>query len=310
MKSLVIGTRGSKLALWQAHWVEEQLAAVGIASRIKVIKTTGDKATEATLAKLSRTTGTKGVFTKEIDQALIKGAIDIAVHSLKDLPTENHRQLVIAAYPERGDPRDAIVGFPLKELPEGAKVGTGSLRRMSQLRRLRPDVQVLEIRGNVDTRLKKLETKKYDALILAAAGLRRLGLEDRITEVLEPAVMCPAVGQGIVAVQVRAKDDEIRAALAPLNHSMTEIAARAERTLLAALGVGCQVPLGGHATLQGDRLRLSAMVVSEDGSKLFCRVVEGSPTNPEALGEETARKLLALGAHELIGGTVRTAKAR
>ena len=309
MKSLIIGTRGSKLALWQAHWVEQQLAAAGIPSRIKVIKTAGDKATEATLAKLTRTTGTKGVFTKEIDRALVKGKIDIAVHSLKDLPTDGPRQLDIAAFPERGDPRDALVGFPLKELPEGAKVGTGSLRRASQLRRLRPDVSVVDIRGNVDTRLKKLETKKYDALVLAAAGLRRLGLEERITEVLEPAVMCPAVGQGIVAVQIRAKDDEIRTVLAPLNHHMTEVAARAERTLLATLGVGCQVPLGGHAALQGDRLRLSAMVVSEDGNKLFCRVVEGSPTNPEALGEETAKKLLALGAAEIIGAPVRAAKA-
>jgi hydroxymethylbilane synthase len=177
------------------------------------------------------------------------------------------------------------------------------------LRRLRPDVQVLEIRGNVDTRLKKLETKKYDALVLAAAGLHRLGLEDRIAETLEPAVMCPAVGQGIIALMIRAKDDEIRTVLAPLNHHMTEVAARAERTLLATLGVGCQVPLGGHAALQGDRLRLSAMVVSEDGNKLFCRVVEGSPTNPEALGEETAKKLLALGAAEIIGAPVRAAKA-
>jgi hydroxymethylbilane synthase len=309
MKPLVIGTRGSKLALWQATWVEEQLSAAGVPSRIKIIKTTGDKATETALTKLARTTGTKGIFTKEIDQALIKGTIDIAVHSLKDLPTEMHKLLTIAAYPERGDPRDAIVGFPLKEIPEGAKVGTGSLRRMSQLRRLRPDVQVLEIRGNVDTRLKKLETKKYDALILAAAGLHRLGLEDRITETLEPAVMCPAVGQGIIALMIRAKDDEIRTVLAPLNHHMTEVAARAERTLLATLGVGCQVPLGGHAALQGDRLRLSAMVVSEDGSKLFCRVVEGSPTNPEALGEEAAKKLLALGAAEIIGAPVRSAKA-
>ena len=300
MKSLVIGTRGSKLAMWQAEAVQEQLGASGIPSRIKVIKTTGDKATETALAKLSRTTGTKGVFTKEIDQALLKGTIDIAVHSLKDLPTELPKRLEIAAYLERADPRDALIGHPLKEMPEGAKVGTGSLRRSSQLRRLRPDVKVVEIRGNVETRLKKLDTAKYDALLLAAAGLHRLGLADRIAETLEPAVMCPAVGQGIIATVIRAKDDAIRAVLTPLNHRETAIAARAERTLLATLGLGCQVPLGGHASMQGDRLRLSALVVSEDGSKLFCRVVEGSPTNPEALGEETAQKLLALGADEII----------
>jgi hydroxymethylbilane synthase len=309
MKPLVIGTRGSKLALWQAQWIQEQLAAAGIPSRIKVIKTTGDKATETSLAKLARTTGTKGVFTKEIDQALLKGTIDVAVHSLKDLPTEMNKKLDIAAFPERGDPRDAIVGYPLKELPEGAKVGTGSMRRASQLKRLRPDVTVVDVRGNVDTRLKKLEGGKFDALVLAAAGLQRLGLEARISEILEPAIMCPAVGQGVVAVVIRAKDDAIRAVLEPLNHAETSVTARAERSLLTTLGLGCQVPLGGHASIQGDRLRLSAMVVSEDGNKLYCRVVEGSPSNPEALGVETAEKLLALGADEIIRGVSKTAKA-
>jgi hydroxymethylbilane synthase len=167
----------------------------------------------------------------------------------------------------------------------------------------------LEVRGNVDTRLKKLDSGKFDALVLAAAGLQRLGLEARITEILEPAIMCPAVGQGVVAVVIRAKDDAIRAVVEPLNHADTSVTARAERSLLATLGLGCQVPLGGHASIQGDRLRLSAMVVSEDGNKLYCRVVEGSPSNPEALGVETAQKLLALGADVVIKGVSKTAKA-
>jgi len=301
MKPIVIGTRGSQLAMWQAQWVADELEALGVSSRIKVIKTTGDKMGARALAKLVATTGVKGVFTKEIDEALIKSRIDIAVHSLKDLPTESDKRLALGAIPERGNPRDALVGAELKAFEEGARIGTSSLRRASQFRRLRPDLKVEDVRGNVDTRLKKLDEGRYDGLILAAAGLERLGLEERIAETLETNVMCPAIGQGAIGIQVRAKDKGILEIIAPLDHEETRTAVTAERTLLKALGGGCQVPLGGYAMIQGDRLRLSAMIVSEDGRRSFCRVVEGSPSNPSALGEETAEKLLSLGAGEIMG---------
>jgi hydroxymethylbilane synthase len=287
--------------MWQAQWVADELEALGVSSRIKVIKTTGDKMGARALAKLVATTGVKGVFTKEIDEALIKSRIDIAVHSLKDLPTESDKRLALGAIPERGNPRDALVGAELKAFEEGARIGTSSLRRASQFRRLRPDLKVEDVRGNVDTRLKKLDEGRYDGLILAAAGLERLGLEERIAETLETNVMCPAIGQGAIGIQVRAKDKGILEIIAPLDHEETRTAVTAERTLLKALGGGCQVPLGGYAMIQGDRLRLSAMIVSEDGRRSFCRVVEGSPSNPSALGEETAEKLLSLGAGKIMG---------
>ena len=301
MKPIVIGTRGSQLAMWQAQWVAEQLEALGVSSRIKVIKTTGDKMGARALAKLVATTGVKGVFTKEIDEALIKSRIDIAVHSLKDLPTQSDKRLTLGAIPERGNPRDALVGAELKAFEEGARIGTSSLRRASQFRRLRPDLKVEDVRGNVDTRLKKLDEGRYDGLILAAAGLERLGLEERIAETLETNVMCPAIAQGAIGIQVRSKDKVIQEIIEPLDHEETRTAVTAERTLLEALGGGCQVPLGGYAMIQGDRLRLSAIVVTEDGRRSFSRVVEGSPTNPAALGEETAEKLLSLGAGDIMG---------
>ena len=195
---LVIGSRGSQLALWQAHWIEERLAALGFPSRIEIIKTTGDKVTGVPLGSI----GGKGVFTKEIEDALLAGQIDLAVHSMKDLPTEIPAGLEIAAIPEREDPRDAMVGRTLAGLRIGAKVGTSSLRRTSQLRRLRPDLEIESIRGNVDTRLRKLDEGQYEAIVLAAAGLTRLGLSGRIAEPLAPEVMCPAVGQGALAVEV------------------------------------------------------------------------------------------------------------
>lgn len=296
MKPVAIGTRGSPLAMWQAQWVSDQLEALGVSSRIKVIKTTGDKLSARAFAKLVSTTGVKGVFTKEIDEALIKRHIDIAVHSLKDLPTKSDRRLALGAVPERGDARDALVGGELKGFSEGARIGTSSLRRAAQFRRLRPKVKVEEIRGNVDTRLKKLDEGHYEGLILAAAGLQRLGLEERIAETLEPNVMYPAIGQGAIGIQVRARDKGMQEIIAPLNHQETRAAVTAERSLLDALSGGCQVPLGGYASIRGDRLRLSAMVVSQDGRRSFCRVVEGSTTTPSAVGEETAERLLSMGA--------------
>src|SRR5215471_11251377 len=216
---LVIASRGSQLALWQARWVQSQLAGLGHECRIEIIKTTGDKITDVPLAKV----GTKGLFTKEIEEALLDGRADLAVHSLKDLPTELPAGLVLAAVPEREDPRDAIVGKRLADLPAGARVGTSSLRRSAQLRRLRPDLTVESVRGNLDTRLRKLDQGQYDAIVLAAAGLKRLGWADRIAEILDSGSMCSAVGQGALAIETRAEGQGFDACR-PLDHAPTRAA--------------------------------------------------------------------------------------
>ena len=300
MKPVTIGTRGSKLALWQAHWIEERLKDRNVPTRIEIIKTTGDKITNVTLAKVGSETGLKGVFTKEIEEALIAGSIDLAVHSLKDLPTELDPRLAVNCIPKRADPRDALVGMTLAELPKGATVGTSSLRRAAQMRHLRPDVQVEDIRGNVDTRLRKLDEGRYDAILLASAGLHRLGWQDRIAEILEPEVMLPAVGQGALGVETRADDEAIHELLSPLDDPETRIAVTAERALLAALGGGCQVPLGAHAILDGERLSLLGVVVSQDGRQTVRAAVTGAGDAPEALGQAAAARLLERGARDLI----------
>ena len=300
MNSLVIGTRGSKLAMWQAQWIEQRLKALGTPTQIQIIKTSGDKITDVALAKVGSKTGLKGVFTKEIEEGLLDRRVDIAVHSLKDLPAEIDSRLAIAAIPERADPRDALVGKKLDELGEGARIGTSSLRRAAQLRRLRPDVQVEDIRGNVDTRLRKLDEGQYDAVLLAAAGLERLGWRDRVAEILEPSVMCPAIGQGALAVQIRADDTATRKLVSSLNDPATQTAVSAERALLAALGGGCQVPLGGHARLYEGSLTLSAIVVSPDGSQSVATDIQGDPHEPEALGRKAADNLRRQGASEII----------
>ena len=264
---LTIASRGSQLALWQARWVEARLSELGHQCHIEIIKTTGDKITDTPLAQLGATTGGKGLFTKEIEEALLDGRADLAVHSLKDLPTELPKGLAIAAVPERDDPRDALIGRTLAELESGETVGTSSLRRAAQLRRLRPDLRLESIRGNVDTRLRKLDEGQYAAIVLAAAGLRRLGWADRIAEILPPETMCPAVGQGALAIETRA-DGPARAACAALDHADTHAAVAAERAFLRALGGGCQVPIGAYAsrggpsppsTRLGDRVRWFAV---------------------------------------------------
>ena len=292
---LVIASRGSQLALWQAHWVERQLTAAGHACRIEIIKTTGDKITDVPLAKV----GTKGLFTKEIEEALLDGRADLAVHSLKDLPTELPEGLVLAAVPEREDPRDAIVGRRLADLPQGAKVGTSSLRRSAQLRKLRPDLVVESVRGNLDTRLRKLDEGRYDAILLAAAGLKRLGWADRIAEILEPSVMCSAVGQGALAIETRSSGAGLLAC-APLDHPDTHAAVTAERGVLGALGGGCQVPIGAHAVVQAGRLRLQAIVASPDGSELIRAESEGASADAEAIGHALGEELLARGARRIL----------
>ena len=301
MKPVTIGTRGSKLALWQARWIEQQLKDRNIPTRIEIIKTTGDKITDVALAKLGSETGLKGVFTKEIEEALIGGSIDLAVHSLKDLPTELDSRLAVRIIPKRADPRDALAGMTLAELPKGARVGTSSLRRAAQMRRLRPDVEVAGIRGNIDTRLRKLDEGRYDAILVAAAGLHRLGWQDRIAQILEPNLMLPAVGQGALGIETRAGDDAINELLSPLDDPETRIAVTAERALLAALGGGCQMPLGAHTVLEGDQLTLLGVVLGQDGKQAVRTAVTGEAGAPEALGQAAAAQLLEKGARDLIG---------
>ena len=292
---LVIASRGSQLALWQAHWVQGELAARGHQSRIEIIKTTGDKVTDVPLAKV----GTKGLFTKEIEEALLDGRADLAVHSLKDLPTELPAGLVLAAVPPREDPRDAIVGKRLADLPAGAKVGTSSLRRAAQLRKTRPELIVESVRGNLDTRLRKLDEGQYDAIVLAAAGLRRLGWADRIAETLGPEVMCPAVGQGALAIETRAAGAGFDAARA-LDDADTHAAVLAERGVLGSLGGGCQVPIGAHARIEGGRLFLLGLVASPDGSEAIRAEAEGPPEDAEALGRALGAALLERGAKRIL----------
>jgi hydroxymethylbilane synthase len=292
---LVIASRGSQLALWQAHWVQSQLAALGRETRIEIIKTTGDKITDVPLAKV----GTKGLFTKEIEEALLDGRADLAVHSLKDLPTELPAGLVLAAVPQREDPRDAIVGKRLADLPAGARVGTSSLRRSAQLRKLRPDLVIESVRGNLDTRLRKLDEGQYDAIVLAAAGLKRLGWEDRIAEAFDADVMCSAVGQGALAIETRSHGAGHDACKA-LDHSATHSAVLAERGVLGSLGGGCQVPIGAHARIENGRLHLLGLVAAPDGSELIRAEIDGPVSEAEALGRTLGGELLERGARRIL----------
>ena len=290
---IVIGSRGSQLALWQARWVQSQLALSGVESRIEIIRTTGDKITDVPLAKV----GSKGLFTKEIEDALLDGSVDLAVHSLKDMPTELPAGLTLAAIPEREDVRDAIIGCTLDELPHGAKVGTSSLRRTAQLRALRPDLEVESVRGNVDTRLRKLDEGQYRAILLAAAGLRRLGWADRIDEYIGEEKMCPAVGQGALAIETR--EDRTDVAIG-LEHSSTRACITAERALLGALGGGCQVPIGANAVLLDGTLHLRAIVAAQDGSQIIRGTMEGPSAKAVELGRSLADRLMAQGARRLL----------
>jgi hydroxymethylbilane synthase len=289
---LVIASRGSQLALWQARWVASQLTTAGHPCRLEIIKTTGDKITDVPLAKV----GGKGLFTKEIEEALLDGRAQLAVHSLKDLPTELPEGLVLAAVPQREDPRDAIVGRRIAELRHGAKVGTSSLRRAAQLRQLRPDLLVESVRGNVDTRLRKLDEGQYDAILLAAAGLKRLGWGDRIAEILEPEQMCPAVGQGALAIETRAGSRDA----AVLDHAESHIAVMAERALLRALGGGCQLPIGAYATVAEGHVRMLSVVAAPDGSEVIRASTAGASSEAEALGAALARELLGRGAQRIL----------
>ncbi len=296
---LTIASRGSQLALWQARWVEARLTELGHECHIEIVKTTGDKITDASLAQLGAATGGKGLFTKEIEEALLDGRADLAVHSLKDLPTELPDGLALAAVPVREDPRDAVVGRRLAELAPGQTIGTSSLRRAAQLRRLRPDLKIESIRGNLDTRLRKMDEGQYAAIVLASAGLRRLGWADRIAEVLDPAAMCPAVGQGALAIETRTKGAG-RGACAALDHAATHAAVAAERAFLRALGGGCQVPIGAHAAIKNGDLELRGMVISPDGSQMVGGDRTGAADQAEVIGAALGEELLSRGARGLL----------
>jgi len=289
---ITIGSRGSQLALWQARFIAGQLAESGVESRIEIIKTTGDHLQTASLVQA----GGKGLFTKEIEDALLARQIDLAVHSLKDLPTESPGGLTIAAIPKRANPFDAMAGRRLAALAQGALVGTSSPRRAAQLRILRPDLKIEPIRGNVDTRLKKLHAGEFDAILLAAAGLQRLGLEGEIAEIFTAEQLCPAPGQGALGLQTRLHG-EAQAICGRLNDEPTSQAVRAERAVLAGLGGGCQLPVGAYAIVSGDSLTVSAVVVASSSIKSSAT---GRACDAEELGRGVADDLLKQGARCLL----------
>lgn len=298
---LVIGTRSSQLALWQADYVAGRLreAYPGLQVDKKLITTKGDRILDAPLAKI----GGKGLFTKELETAMLAGEIDIAVHSLKDMPVDMPAGLIIGAVTRREDPGDVLVSPRYKlfsKLPGGAKVGTSSLRRRAQLLAQRPDLNICSLRGNVNTRLRKLEEEYFDGIILAAAGLKRLGFADRITDVLAPSLCLPAVGQGALAVECRAADQEVRELIAFLNDPDTRVCTRGERAFLRRVQGGCQVPVGVHGTMEKGVLKLEGIIASLDGSRIFRDCQKGSPTEAEALGKTLAEQLLAAGGRAVL----------
>jgi hydroxymethylbilane synthase len=299
LSRLRIGSRGSVLALWQANFVRGELQRQGVDSEVVIIKTAGDRIQDAPVAQI----GLKGVFIKELEDALLEGKVDLAVHSMKDVPTEVPAGLNFPAICKRHDPSDVLLsrsGAGLRQLAAGARVGTSSLRRQAQLRRVRPDLDFLELRGNVDTRIRKLESGEYDAIVLAKAGLDRLGLSGKITEVLATEDCLPAVGQGTVGIEARAGDIRVWGVVAPLDHEATRVALAAERALLAFLEGGCQVPLGALATVAGDELSLLGCVVSPNGKELLRDMKAGSAKEPEAVGRQLGAALIEQGAGRIL----------
>jgi len=296
-----IGTRGSKLALTQSEWVKREVQTRHPEVRVELvkIKTKGDKILDSPLSKI----GGKGLFVKEIEDALLKNDVDLAVHSLKDVPAELQEGLTISVYPKREDPRDAFVSRhfkAVKDLPQGASVGTSSLRRSAQLLHMRPDLHIVPLRGNVDTRLRKLDSGDLQAIVLATAGLKRLGLSDRITTPLSPEAVLPAIGQGVLGLELRADDEKTRNLISFLNDLETELAARAERAFLKELEGGCQVPLAGYARVERDLMVMDGMVAELDGSKILRQEIRGAKDKPEELGIALARRLLSAGADRIL----------
>jgi hydroxymethylbilane synthase len=301
MKVIRIGTRGSPLAVWQAEWVRSRLHALypQYETELVKIKTTGDKILDVPLAQV----GGKGLFVKEIETALLEARVDLAVHSMKDMPAEIPQGLCIGAMPERENPLDVLIsrnGHSIKDLPKGARLGSSSLRRGAQVRHVRPDVTVHPLRGNLDTRIRKLETEDLDAIIVAAAGVKRLGLKAYITEYLPEAIMLPAIGQGALAIETRDDDDSTLRLIAPLDHRETRLAVKSERAFLARLEGGCQVPIAGRAKIVGDELELTGLVAEVDGSVLLRETIRGRVDQSEKLGVELANRLLKKGGREIL----------
>jgi hydroxymethylbilane synthase len=303
-QKITIGTRGSKLALWQTNWVKAVLEKhhPGIEVEIQVISTKGDRVLDISLPKLGEQG--KGLFTKELEDAIFEGRVDIAVHSLKDLPTELPAGLHIGAICEREDVRDALVvrgdAQAFNDLPQGAVIGTSSLRRQAQILAARPDLVIKPVRGNVDTRLRKLDSGEYDALVLAAAGLHRLGYDSRITEHLSEELVLPAVGQGALAIETRSDDESVNKIIQALEHKPTRMACHAERAFLRGLGGGCLVPIAAYASLRGESLSLSGLVASPDGSELIRGQQSGSMDDAEPIGNRLASELKAMGAGRIL----------
>ena len=300
MRKIIVGSRRSKLALTQTKWVIQQLKRLNPSYEfeIKEIVTKGDKILDVTLSKV----GGKGLFVKEIEQAMLNKEIDMAVHSMKDMPAYLPEGLTIGCIPEREDHRDVLIskdGLTLDQLPAGAKIGTSSLRRGAQILAHRPDVKIQWIRGNIDTRLKKLETDDYDAIVLAAAGLSRMGwTKDVVTQFLDPDICLPAVGQGALAVECRKDDEELLSLLQGLNSTDTAQSVAAERAFLQKMDGGCQVPIAGYAHVKGEEVALTALVASPDGKTVYKEMAAGG--NPEQVGEEVARRMIRMGAKQLI----------
>jgi hydroxymethylbilane synthase len=297
VRTLRIGTRGSMLAKWQAESIRKQLfAATGTEAEIVIIKTAGDKMQQAPLMQI----GGKGIFIKELEEALLEETIDLAVHSVKDIPTDTPSRLMFPAVCRRDDVRDCLVGATIASLRQGARVGTSSLRRQAQLRHMRPDLDLRDLRGNVDTRLRKVESGEYEAIMVSKAGLDRLGLSQRISEVLAPEVCMPAVGQGAIAVECRLKDTEAGDLLVALDDAETRTAIIAERALLAALQGGCQVPLGAWARNERGELVMDACVCSVDGLQYVKQRAAAPPEQAAQLGEQMARLLIEAGAQSIL----------
>lgn len=299
--TLVLGTRGSKLAVHQSEWVQARMQELAphVTVALRRIQTSGDKILDVPLAKI----GGKGLFVKEIEEALLSGEIDLAVHSMKDLPTELPAGLDLLCIPSREDARDALIsrnGKRFKDLPAGARVGTSSLRRQAQLLQARPDLSIGMLRGNLDTRLRKLREGHFDAVVLAAAGLRRLGWEGEITEYLAPEISLPAIGQGALGVEGRRDDVFVRELLSGLEHEPTRTMVMAERALLHRLQGGCQVPIAAHATLHGSEIVLEGLVASVDGKEVIRDRVKGPVDDPHSMGIQLAERLLSRGGDRIL----------
>ncbi len=299
---LIIATRGSMLALWQAEWIKSQLEELNPFLEIELnkIKTTGDKILDVPLAQV----GGKGLFVKEIEEAMLRGEADLAVHSMKDVPTELPEGLHLSTITKREDPRDAFIAREgiksFNDLPHGANIGTSSLRRICQLLNRRPDLKITQLRGNVDTRIRKLDEGEFDSIILATAGVKRLGHEEKITEKLSVDVSLPAIGQGAVGIECRRDDKFTNNLLKPLDHYETSVCVRAERSFLKKLEGGCQVPIAAYAQLKDGEVVIEGLVGSIDGKILLKATMQGKPEDADRIGTELAENLLSRGAKEIL----------